>query len=175
MDGKQHKHTKKGRIRRVVRQVSMILRVPQTFKDARGITAENRAFKVAQYCQKKKLIKDVKATERFSTEDKEGIDISITQLDGTVLLLDVSTYWSETKAKKCQELGTVSFPVGPGEDEEEIRKRMLGVIIADLMSRLDMEGKREVISFIIQKIEERAHRKPKSPLIKRLLKRLLKK
>lgn len=169
--GKKVPDFKKQRIKKRrfgLRKTRMMLRVPETRKDQRSFAAEEVALKTALYWKKKKVIKDVTQTIRFSPDDLKGIDLIIEHLDGKILAIDVKTYWNEEEEEKCREKGVALLPVGPLEDEKRIRERMLALILLDLISGKEARKIREIISFIRRRKE-----KKESWIVKRF-KKLLK-
>ncbi len=168
----KHKSSEKEKKKkRGERKTSMILEIPESESDAKGFAVEKLGLKIAKYWKKKKVIKDVKGSLRFSSDDLAKRDLTITHLFGGKLFFDLKSSWNEQKAKACQNLGVTLLPLGPRENEKYGRERMLAFIISDLMSNLRMEEIREVVSFINTKIEEKERIKPQPSLIKRILKK----
>jgi len=160
---------KRDRIRRGIRRVRKLLadftKEPLTAKSRRGIEAEEKALNAARYWLKKKIVLEVRQTERFSPEDRAGKDLILTLLDGQELPIQVKDYCNFEAVQKCRENGVFLLTIWDEDDVEIAKKAMLNLIISAYFSGLEPFQLRQLIA----KIPEIKGLFPKKPgLIKKI-------
>lgn len=141
---------KRTKVEKVYSILSGLTKTPLTAKDRRGLEAEDKAFKAAEYWRKKKIILSVKRTEGFSPEDREGKDLILALGDGKELFIDVKDYCNFEAVQKCKERGVYLFTIWPNENEEIAKEKMLNLIISAYISNFKLIQIRQLISKILE-------------------------
>jgi len=140
------KEKKRKRIEAGIRIVRTILRMPTTPKDARGFRAEDKVEEALEYFKKKKIIAGFQRSERYSPDDRSGIDFIIKLLTGKILKIDVKNYrWFWAEEKKCQEEGIELLTIWEPDDEKTTREKVKNLILLTYLADLRIEKVREIV------------------------------
>lgn len=134
-----------------VRRALWMLRVPTSFSEAKGLTAEEKTLQGLKGLQRRKVkfypaggvIKNVTFTMHFSQKDKEGIDIEVEFQDGERIFVDAKgRQWDQDLAEKLLRRNRCLIAVPMGTSDEEAEEMAYQAVSWFLQERQEREKER---------------------------------
>lgn len=121
---------KKKGLKRTESLLASLDGVPSSNKDKRGIDAEKKAYLAARHWKNKKIIRNVRVTDRLGQEDMEMKDLVITLLSGEEIFVQIKNYCSYLDLQKCRQENIRLLVLWPDEGDDIAKEKMLDLIVS---------------------------------------------
>lgn len=109
-------------------ELKLMLGIPTTPQDRRGLEAEDKAEKALTCLREKGLIAQYIRTIRFSPDDLDGKDFIITFLTGDSVAINVKNHRWSRQEKVYQKKGILLVTIWESDTDEIAREKIIDLL-----------------------------------------------